>query len=62
MIRAPRLVPLAVGTCALMANGARLEQLPTLCTACGQHHGDSIQMRLAVFPEWAEFWNIWLNC
>ena len=30
-----------------------------LCALCGQHHGASVQSRLARCPAWGEFWDLW---
>ena len=39
--------------------GAPWERSPTLCSTCGQHHGASVQSRLAYCPAWGEFWDLW---
>ena len=39
--------------------GAPWERSPTLCSKCGQHHGASVQSRLAYCIAWGEFWDLW---
>ena len=38
--------------------GAPWERLPVLCAHCGQHHGASVQSRLAYSPVWGELWEL----
>ena len=58
----PRVGPLAAGASALVRHWCPIGTAPDIVHHCGQHHGNSVLMRLAFCPNWAEFWGMRLSC